>query len=443
MLDDSSKSTEQEEWRTKTLEYVTALNAFHEKAFRDGWDKVGKPPEDPGLEHLAQAAITALRDANRTGEFDRLRQLWPPAQEPLIPHLQENGQSIPVVCILPDKSILARIGAPYEQGRTVRIVGNSVHEVEGVPFFGRCPNRRFFAIAKPHGVEVFDGWGGPRTGVFAWPTGLEGAPSGFTVKPLSAPPTPTRLVPFPDGQRVLFVGCDGVFVLSAEGSVRLLPTTEAQKSYFEYSLQEHPDDDLYSGLSMEHGAVSRDGKWIAVGCQDSTHLVFDDSLNLVGDIGNRSDYPHFALFSSDDRLLAVNSCHFYNGVTLGVSVDLLPGLKTEQYKEDGRIVVLEDGARVYAGACREGEFMVGDASGFVRAFNTDGKRLWHLFIGSSVGDMDISDDGKTLVVSTFAGFLSIIDLDFGQQAPHQIGDSKHMESRRWIFWKNEEHPLIW
>ena len=73
---------------------------------------------------------------------------------------------------------------------------------------------------------------------------------------------------------------------------------------------------------MEHGAVSRDGRFVAVGCQDSSHLVYDDQLELIGDIGNQSEYPHYAVFSADQSMIAFNSCHFYNGITVGVPLAL-------------------------------------------------------------------------------------------------------------------------
>jgi len=441
--EEMANRSKQEEWRSKTFEYVDSVNSFVARGLRDGWENAGEEPKDPGRDHLVGDVIAAIREANRSGQLDSLRELWPPAHEPLIPLLEENGQSIPVVYVLPDKSIIARVGAPYEPGKTVHIVGDSVRDIDDVGFFGRSPNRKYFAIAKPDGVHVTDGWGGSHVASFPWPTGREGLPDGFEVEAFIAPPTPTRLIPFPDGSRVLLVSSDGIFVLTSTQAVRLLPTTEQLKEHFEWLRKEYPDDRLSMGLSMEHGAISHNGKLIAIGSQDSTHLILDENLNVIGDIGNRSEYPHYALFSSDDSMIAFNSCHFYNGITLGVPIDLLPGLKTEPYEDDERIRVLEDGARVYAGTCRNNEFMIGDASGYVRAFNRHGEALWQLFIGSSVGDMDVSNDGQLLVVSTYAGFISIIQLDAGKQAPHQIGNSNHVERRRWIFWKREERPLIW
>jgi WD40 repeat protein len=372
-----------------------------------------------------------------------LRDRWPPAHGPLVKILEDNGQSIPLVCILPDGSIVARIGAPYEPGRTIRIAGDIVIDVPEVGFFGRCPNRRYFAIAEEKGVRIVDGWKGPIVARCPWPTGLEGVPEGFDVPALKLPPTVTSLIPFPDGLRTLLVSIDGIFVLSPLGARRLLPTTVQMKEHFEWSRNTYPEHKLNIGLSMEHGAISKDGKLIVVGSQDSTHLVFDDQFNIVGNIGHRSEYPHYALFSADDCTIALNSCHFYNGITIGVSTACLPGITTAPYEDDQTTPILQDGSRVYAGASRGDEFIIGDASGYVRAFSTTGEARWQQFIGSSVGGMDLSADGKTIAVSTYAGFLAIFKLDAGIQARHQIGSGNHLETRRWILWKNESKPLIW
>ena len=193
---------------------------------------------------------------------------------------------------------------------------------------------------------------------------------------------------------------------------------------------------------MEHGAVSRDGRFIAVGHQDSSHLVFNDRLEPIGDIYGLSEYSHYAVFSADLSTIAFNSCHFYDGATIGVPIRLLPLLDADTYEED-ELPLLEDNSRVFAAVSRDDEFIIGDAYGYIRAFDLQGKHRWEQFVGSSIGDIDISADGKTLVVSTYAGFISIFRLDAGTSAPHQIGTGSHLEERRWIFWKNEPRPLIW
>ena len=86
--------------------------------------------------------------------------------------------------------------------------------------------------------------------------------------------------------------------------------------------------------------------------------------------------------------------------------------------------------------------MFGDVSGYIRAVNRAGERLWSHFIGSSVSAIDVSADGSRLVVTTYAGFVSLIDLDTDTPGPYVIGQSHHTEQRRWVFWKDTK-PFAW
>lgn len=157
------------------------------------------------------------------------------------------------------------------------------------------------------------------------------------------------------------------------------------------------------------------------------------------------DYPHYAAFSADGSMIAFNSCHFYNGETIGLPTKLLPGIKikTDPYELDKRLVNLEDGSRVYAAVSRGDEFIIGDANGYLRAFDLQGSFRWQHFIGSTICDLDISRDERRLVATTYAGFLCILDLDTADADPFVIGTATHRERRRWLFWKKEPKPLIW
>lgn len=437
-----SKKALQEEWKNKTIDYAKKVNAFVARGLRDGWENVGPEPEDMGREKLVPYLIEAIRKANNDKKYAELRDQWPLAHGPLIPFLGKNGQSIPDVVILDDGRIIARIGTAYQQGYVVEINGEAVKKLNEVDLFGKCPNKRFFAYTRKNGIATTDGWLGKEVTLCRYPNGLEGMPPGFAVKPLPKPPVPTKLIPFPDGRKVLYVSEQGIFVSSENEVVRLLPTTEQITQHFSWLQEEYPEDELNLNLSMQHGAVSHDGKLIAIGSQDSYHLVFNDRYEMIGEVGNLSEYPHYAIFNMDDTFIAFNSCHFYNGTTLGISTSQLPGLKTNPYEEDEKITILDENARVYAGVARENEFIIGDANGYIRAFGFDGKPRWQHFIGSSIGDIDISKDGTTLICSTYAGFLSILKLD-GKSADYEIGTGGHTEVRRWIFWKGENQPLIW
>jgi len=438
-------SPEQQQWRAQVHAYAEAINAYAARGLKAGWKKAGKQPPEPDCASLAPLALAAVRDANRTGQLDDLKALWPPAHGPFVALLKENGQAICTLCVLGDGTILARIGAPYEQGRVVRIHDRHVEDVPDVAFFGFSPDRRTFAIATPSGVRLTDGWQGPERAFCPWARGNEDLPPEVgALPPWGKPPKPVSLTPFPDSDRVLLVSEDAIFVLSPSGATRLLPTPEQIISHVNWIRTEQPGDEAsVTGLSMAHGAVSPDGGLIAVGCQDSQHLVFDRDLACIAEVGPHGEYPHFALFSTDGATIAFNACHFYNGGTIAVPVDLLPGHKSDFYEEVDGITLIEPNARVYAGVSRGDDFILGDANGYLNCVSRQGDVRWRHFIGSTVSAMDISADGKTLVAATYAGFVSIIQLDAGRKQPYQIGTGDHLEVRRWLFWKEEPQPLAW
>ena len=444
----SSNLTPQKEWKLKVSSYAEAINRYVAAGLRDGWDAAGKQPQMLETEHLLEPWLVALTaiNAQSAGEAERaaFREEWPMAHTPLLPLLEKHGQSIATVALLDDGSILARVGAAYEEGHVVQIVGDTVRTIDGIGFFGRCPARRYFAMAEVDGIRITDGWQGKTVARCPWPTGREDLPAlpeGVAMPAFDIPPKPTRLIPFPDGQRVLLVGSSGIFVLAPEGARRLLPHKEALAE--EWTDASFDPEYFNLDLSMEHGAISPDGRWVAVGSQDGRHLVYDAALTLQAQVGPVGEYPHFALFNRRSDQLILNACHFYNGATLGVRLEDVPGMDTDFYADDPRTPVLEEGSRVYAGVHRGDEFIVGDANGYLRAFGEDGQARWQHFIGSTVDDMDVSADGKTLVATTCAGFISVIELDAGRRAPGQIGTGEHLERQRWLLWKDREQPLLW
>lgn len=367
--------------------------------------------------------LDAVRAANRAGETATLRERFPPATEPFYEYTQSSNPIEPL--LLPDGGIVVRVGAPYDDAALGVIVirGTDYERVSGVRAVGRCANRRYFAVAGNDAITVTDGWGGRAVQTFAYPASSE---TPFPV---------TTLTPFPDSNRILLVGSEGIFVLTDTGAVRLPPTGSDD------------EDDNSMGLSMEHGAVSPDGAWIAVGSQMSKHYLFDaETYALAAQIGPHGEYPHYALFSEDGKHVALNASHFYAGGTICVATADAPGMNTDFYETDSRIRLIEDGARVYAGVARTGEFLLGDAYGYVRGCGiADGLR-WRHYVGGTVSGMDISADGKRLLVGTYAGILADIALDAGVTPdPFVIGcGANHYETRRYLFWdKPTGEMLVW
>lgn len=240
----------QQQWQQAVIAYAQAVNDYVAQGRAQGWDDLEEPLPQ-ATEHLLDAWLQALQAANRPGveasEQQAFREAWPPAHHPLLPLIKEHGQGIGNVLLLEDGSLLARIGMPHDKGQVVRIDNLGVTPVIGVDHFGRCPARRYFALANAEGIRVTDGWGGPQVLRLSWPTGLEGLPPGYPFEPFELPPTPSALIPFPDGQRVLLVSAEGIFLLARHGATRLLP----QQARVLDELDEGTDpDDISLGLSM-------------------------------------------------------------------------------------------------------------------------------------------------------------------------------------------------
>ncbi|CAH0533829.1 hypothetical protein VST7929_01704 [Vibrio stylophorae] len=423
-------------WR-QIPQYVATYNRFLEQGYRDGWEGLDEPDDPPSCDLEFPAFLDAIIYANQVGDLTGFRDAWPLAYAPLCARLNELGQSIPMLAVFDDGKILARLGTTYQSGHAVLIDGDKVQAVADIGCFGQSANGQWLAIAGEHGVVITRGWQGEMYCVCPYPSALQMGVA------LDEPWQPEKLVPFDDGRAVLFVSAQGCFILEPQQSIRLLPTNQACEDHFQWLAEDCPEvPQSLPHLDMVHGAVSSDGQWIAVGSQCSAHLVFDRQGNQVAEIGPHSEYPHFALFSAKDEQLLLNACHFYNGASISVPCPKIPGLYTDFYQEHADITVVEQAARVYAGVARKDEYIIGDAYGWLRCVDFQGQLRWIHHIGSTIDAMVLSADGQTLICSSYAGFISILELDSDARAPYELGFGPVHESRRWLFWKNMQ-PLMW
>lgn len=204
----------------------------------------------------------------------------------------------------------------------------------------------------------------------------------------------------------------------------------------------HPEPDLQdeewdSYIDMESATLSNNNAYIVVGDQCNDHRILNQEGQQIGEIGPQSSYPHFCLFSKNDDQLISNSCHFYNGITIGVSTDNLNDLHIEAYADSDAYNIIDEGMRVYVGLATEDLYILGDAYGYIKAFNKKGECIWRHFLGSTISGITISDDEKTLWVGSYSGMLHKLQLGKGFRDNHTIGNGNHYEDFRLIIWKDE------
>jgi hypothetical protein len=440
-LSPSQRAAIGQRWRDEGSRYAREQNAFHERVHRlDVGQHWGEPPHDTRSE-LAETILEAVREANESGDLAQLREQFPPAHAPFGDRFDENGQWMKPLLLLDDGQILVRAGDISERSTAYLIDDLHVRTLRGILSFGRSPDRRYFAIARKSGITIHRGWEGPVITSLAWPkTGRWRQEREFAV-----------LVPFPDGRRVLLGNRDAIMVLEPGRSTVLFAREE--------------EDEYDPQLNNPHGAVSPDGSLISIGDRlTCAHMIFNDRYDLVGEITALWDVaPCHASFSDDGRSLALSSFMLWSGATVLVPTRRFPGLTIDDDDLDRHwhskatwaemrqglhdfekdLLVLDCKGKVSASAWRPGEFILGDAFGYLWAFDQNGERLWDHFIGDPVDGIDISRDGRRLVASTYAGFVVILDLDTDEVDPYRIGTSTHRELRRWLFWSKEKQPLAW
>ncbi len=428
-------------WQAAVHAYASHLNDYVARGDACNWKNMGQPQDPPDLSALLPTLMEALRAANANGDEAALAQLrgqWPPLHEATQSLLEANGQGFSALAWLPDGSLLVRTGAWYEPGQVLSVRGLEIRPLPDVLMFGSSPDRQLVALATAGHIHIMRGEQPQPIAELPLPRGDEALPA--TLASLAAAEDEAaiqQLIPFNDGQRAVVVRADGVFLCSAGGIQRLLPTAD--------ELQEQAaDEDPYAvRLDMVHAAVSPDGQWIACGQQDGHHRIFNGQGQAVCTIGPHGEYPHHAAFFADGQHVALNACHFYNGATIAVETAAFGQIDTDFYEDHPALRVVDPGGRIYASAPVAGGLVLGDAYGYLRAVDAAGTLLWKQHVGSTISAMASSADGRLLAVGSYSGTVHLLDLTSTAANPEQVGVGAHPEIRRWLFWKQEATPLAW
>lgn len=412
------KSTDiKEEWNTLGSTYASDVNEMVEFGENNGWENwKGKEPEDK-REHLADDIYKLLKDANNNDAIEAFRNDFPPSHSPLIKFLEQKGQSIEQLQFIDKQKIVFLTGTSYQK-RQAYILNNTrtIKLESSIQAIGKSKKDNVFAIVSNDKITTTQGWEGDVISTFDL---LETKGLGITA-----------LIPFNDGLKILLITSAGIYLISNASEKMIHPEPDLE------------DEEWDSNIDMEHATLSNDNKFIIVGDQCSNHRILDHKGEQIGSIGQQSEYPHYCLFSIDDNQLIMNSCHFYNGITIAVSTENLNGINIPEYKENLLYNTIDKEMRVYCGYATSDFYILGDAYGYIRAIDRSGKCIWRHFLGSTISGITISDDEKTLWIGSYSGMLHKLQLEKGVRDSHTIGNGNHYEDFRLILWK-EEPVMRW
>lgn len=450
-------------WQADGEAYVAAIRA-HQLAMdaapadEDGEDGTGAdaqaqlPPEDP-RKAAAPTVVQLARVVNAHADADlaqRFRQRFAFAPDALVRRAAKAGTFIGPVIALDDGRVLARVGPPYDDAaHWVALEGVRHTRLPELQGLGRSHDRRVFAQSDGQQVTTHQGFEGPVIARFGLPRGNEGLPPHVAVGPGPLGHRCDELIPFNDGRRVLLRNPTGIYLLTAaadhgDGGVqRLHPQTFDEDGPYTWpknQMDEDVDGETATVLALDmlHMALSPDERFIAVGDQDSGHILLDAQGTVVATYEPLSSYPHHAAFSHDGAHLFANACHLYGGSTLSVPLAPAPPATAPEDAPP-----LDDRCRVYASATLPGLVILGDADGYLHAMSDEGRPLWRHHIGSTISAIEASPNGGTLWAASYGGYVVMLERRAAGMDAYAIGTSPYAEVRRWIFWSDEAAPLCW
>lgn len=408
----NNSTNSKEEWNNLGQKYASDVNEMVVFAETNGWENwKGKDPEDK-REHLADDIFNLLKEANKNNTVAAFRENFPPAHSPLVKFFKSKGQSIEQLHFVEYEKIVFLTGTAYQKRQAYVLSGDKVITLDSsITAIGKSKTNAVFAIASNNKIVTTQGWQGTNIQSFELNETKD-----FGI---------TNLIPFNNGLKILLTTSQGIYILSNEGEKRIHPEPDLE------------DEEWDSNIAMENATISNDNTFIVVGDQSSNHRILNQNGVQIGEIGPQSSYPHFCLFSKDDQQLLTNSCHFYNGISIGVATNAITNIKIEAWEESDSYTVIDDGMRVYVGTTTKDFYILGDAYGYIKAFNKEGKCIWRHFVGSTISGLTISDDEQTLWVGSYTGMLHKLKIGKGHRDTHTIGNGNHYEEFRMLFWKEE------
>ncbi len=459
-------------WNAAGRAHFLALNPLLERLYNG--EDVAIDHEDPRTEADGNAVIAQIVALNAAGEGERARELFDPAYGPVFPWIKSERKQLRFVTILGPDELLVVHGSPWLADNVAyHLRGGTATPVPDVRCLARSRNRDHLIVGRAAGLAVYDARAGvaalARTPIaeLAWPPMSIFVPRGLSPEQAAAGAAAPEEAPLQ--LESMQVSDDGKrFVLSCYRQGILLGSVHAGDPPWQLL---HPDarppyrsaedTDIPRAGDMTHVAISRDGRRLAWGSQDTPHYTAEigagGEARWYATVGNLSEYPHDACFSDDGRFVAFNSCHFYNGATVAFAWDGNRGARLEPYEAHQAAPLIDGNLRVYASCWLPPDVLtaIGDrpttdgafalaGSGILRVVTRAGKLALVQGFGSSASSIDFCPESRRLAIGGYSGMVHLYDPYAAEQPGRNDGVRPRRELARWCFWGGlPDGPIRW
>lgn len=445
-----------DEWnhigRSKAESVCAALESIIDR----GEDVDDDFSDDERTEEFADAVLEEIVALNEVGDWQQARVRYDPAHQPFVSHMGDVG--LHAVVILAPESFLVRCG-----NEVLHIDGDQATPIVGAFMFSISRNRRWFAMATDKGLAISAGFDTTSPQVIPWPEDIVVDPA--TVRSLEIADDGCSIVLASDEFGIWFIR-DGAWTLLAprrdaddgdeedDGSEEITGDgvhnvgTEDCPVYFGSFAEMKAKFGGPLGIDASHVALSPDGRHVAYGWQDAwpghyVDRVTETTIEPVGRIVARSDYPYYIRFTDDSGKVLSNSRYGSSGVTVCCNLDALP--------DQEEPAVCDDYLRAYGMTqlpgsnfgLNEAVAMIGGAGWLHAAPLSGGKPVFTHLLGSALRGFDFDPVSGRVAVASASGVLHVLDPFTEAEPGRERGYHPRRELFRWIFWETLSKPIRW
>ncbi len=445
-----------------------------------------KQPEDPCPEEtrrdMGPYVLRQIEEFNSKGEHSKLRELFPPDYDPFRDEYgQDFTKCITKVTLLPDERIVAKVGQFWEDEQICYLInGDNIVEISDLISFGHSHDKTFFAKAYIDRIDITKGWDGEVVSSIQYPKGygeeftkkhpeINVNPNGFNGNSMGI----ESINVFSDGKKVILCTHAGIFYLKEKEYDLIHPMisqfNEDEDPWYLWDKNgtEEETGFLFT-LDYPNADLSPDNKYIALGSQDSMHIILVEKEGKwvqTGLVEPRSSYPHAVKFNdlitdkdgNPYHQVALSSCHYSSSQTIALPLkNLTDEFYASGYDGDDTLEYIDERNWVYSILPFPNAYFLGSNVGYMWFMGAGGDNtLGYIHLGGTIMSMDRSEDRKTIVAASYSGNIVVLKNEYdaekegqytwgknNRKDPYLITNLPYVDKKRYLFWKNKK-PMIW
>ncbi|MCF6297864.1 MAG: hypothetical protein L3J08_07770 [Flavobacteriaceae bacterium] len=453
-------------WNTKGKTFYKEMSRWLGQYYDENSDVDENEPEPVDeRSDMERVVLGAIEKFNEVGTPEKARELFMPSYEPISEYVWNNlGKPVQKVVAIDENNLIVKVNH-----KVYFISDNKISNQDELNNFGVSKDKKYYAKCYNDKIEVTEGWSGGVISTHTYPTSYGDemkaiypaltTDSFANVKHLKIEDVKV----FANGQKVLLITAEGVYVLSESEPKLLYPQHDkmiALISNFSEKTGGELEKYLFS-INMEYvnADISIDDKFIVIGGKMPSPIYAGTCIYK-----NSDNSFELVKYAEQDSMFSIQNQFHSNGKDMLHGACMYASIGTNWSKDISNttfrmnVADIDNGALEldnFAGGYRQAPGVVSSVSpydedsfalgmsddGYIWVNNSDSSLKGYLFVGGRIVAMDKTLDGKYLFVATNQG--QVIKFEIGtEKGENLITNLNIVDQKRFLFFNGYE-PLVW